>query len=304
MGGYIVQGSTLVDGGHFTLAPPGGLGEAVTDPAGARWSAGSTETTGACFAEAARLVQERRRAGDAAQLALLVGDLVVPAGERHEGGSWALPPSYLDLLRAAALGPEDVVVLGEAYCRNQGKRRVLDAARANAADPERTYAEQGWALLADDHGLRLVSDASLDWDADVRSVALTRGAAPLCPLVFAGLKRWAFQRGYAAHVAVYALADDGWIDQKLRGGATALTQLWPGPVGAQVHRLLWADAFVDDEIDRAELLAPGELPWGAFFERAQRVHPGLCRVEEARWSASSSGAGCARTAGASSPSSG
>lgn len=196
-----------------------------------------------------------------------------------------------------------MIVLGEAYCRNQGKRRVLDEARVRAADPVRTYREGGWALLADAGGLRLVSDASLDWDADVRSVTLTRGAAPLCPLVFAGLKRWLFQRGYTEHVAVYALADDAWIDGKLRGGATALAQLWPGPVGAQVHRLLWADAFVDERIDRADVVAPGERTWDEFFEAARRLHPGLCRIEEATWTEGSSGAACAVTGRASSRSS-
>lgn len=295
-----MQGGTLVDGGHYTLAAPVGPGERVRAPDGAVWGAGATETTRRCLAEAARIVVEKRRAGERADLAVLVGDLAIPAGARPRGGAWAFPGSYLEILEAAGLAPDDVVVLGEAYCRNQGKRRVLDEARLRGADPERTYREHGWALLADAGGLRLVSDASLDWDADVRSVTLTRGAAPLCPLVFAGLKRWLFQRGYAGHVAVYALADDGWIDGKLRGGATALAQLWSGPVGTQVHRLLWADAFVDERVDRADVVAPGERSWDEFIDAARRVHPGLCRIEEARWIEGSTGAAC----GASSRSSG
>lgn len=295
---------TLVDGGHFTLTRPVTGSAHVTAPDGEQWGAAITDTTCASLEEAAREVQYLRAAGGPATLALMVGDLVVPPGRRHRGGAWAIPAAYLEILQSLGVDPDEVVVLGEAYCRNQGKRRVLDEARTRAADPERTYAEQGWALLADATGLRLVSDASLDWDADVKSVALTSGAAPLCPLVFAGLKRWIFRRGFTRHVAVYALADDPWIDAKLRGAATALAQLWQGPVGEQIHRVRWADVPRVERVERADVVSPGELSWDEFYAQAKRAHPGLCRVEEARWSVSSNGAACTTVDSGSSRSSG
>ncbi len=277
-------GPTLVDGGHYTLLPLGYTGERVALPDGTSWVAGTTPGTRASWAEAVAQVVARRGRGEPARLALMVGDLALPPGSRPRGGPWAIPPSYLVAL--GDLDPEDVVVLGEAFCRNQGKRRLLDPVRDRGAPPERTYEQQGWALLADGSGLRLVSDASLDFDGDLRVVALTRGSAPLCPLVFAGLTRWAFRSGYTAHVAVYALCDDPHIDIKLRAGATAAAQLLGGAIGPQAHRIAWSEgqSFVEDRFDPADLVGPGQRDWIEFYELARRAHPGLCRIEEATWS--------------------
>ncbi len=297
-------GGALVDGGHYTLYRAGTPGEPVVLPDGRSWTAATTPTTRAMFRAAAHEVVARRAAGDRADLALLVGDLALPAGERS-AGAWGLPPSYREELAGVGLAAEEVVVLGEAFCRNQGKRRLLDDVRRAGAAPERTYETQGWALVADPVGLRLVSDVSLDWDAEVKAVALTRGTTPLCPLVFAGLKRWAFTRGYAEHVAIYALTDDAYIDSKLRAGATAAAQLLGGRVGPQVHHVCWEDGeFPVERLLPDELVAPGERPWAEFWARAQVLHPGLCRIEEATWTARPRRASGCETGSPSSPCSG
>lgn len=103
------------------------------------------------FRAAVEEVVARRAAGERADLALMVGDLAVPRGERC-CGAWALPPSYREELASAGLAADEVVVLGEAFCRNQGKRRLLDDARRAGTPPEATYAAQGWALVADPVG--------------------------------------------------------------------------------------------------------------------------------------------------------
>jgi len=292
----------LVDGGHYTLRPAEAPGEPVVSPDGTRWSGTVTDTTCATLRAAAREVQALRGRGSRADLALMVGDLAVPAGLRAPGGPWALPAPYREILAAEGLAPAEVRVLGEAFCRNQGKRRLLDEARARAPAPERTYAEQGWALLADPVGLRLASDAALEWDAEVRVVALTRGPAPLCPLVFAGLKRWAFRNGYDVHVACYALDDDPYVDAKLRAGAAAVAQLLGGAVGEQIHRIASASGAVTEErFAPDELVAPGECTWDVFFARARAAHPGICRIEEAPWRSTwPAAAACGTSGGASS----
>jgi hypothetical protein len=272
--------SALIDAGHYTLWPMKQGGERISLPDGDTWAAATAYTTRACFEAGVCELTLRRRQGESAALALMVGDLGLPAG-RREMGPWMIPGSYREILAQHGLLPDEVKVLGEAFCRNQGKRRLLDEARARAASPEQTYTEQGWALLADEVGLKLVSDASLQWEGDLKAVALTRGSdVPLCPLVFAGLKRWAFRQGYTEHVAIYALADDPYIDVKLRAAAAATAQL-QGRAGEQLHRLIEG---IEERFTQLELVEPGSMSWSRFWSRARALHPGLCRVEEAAWS--------------------
>jgi hypothetical protein len=281
-------GRALIDAGHYTLHPGYPGGEPLQGPAGGSWVAATRDTTRACF-EAGLLELERRRGrGERADLALLVGDLALPAGCR-EAGAWMIPGSYRDILAAHGLGPEDVRILGESFCRNQGKRRLLDEARARGQNPEQTYTEHGWALLADAVGLKLVSDFTLEWEGALKAVALTRGTdVPLCPLIFAGLKRWLFRQGYTEHLAIYALADDPYVDVKLRGAAAATAQLQNGRAGEQVHRLLEG---IEERFEPSELVAPGSMSWSRFFSRARGLHPGLCRIEEAGWTSRAERAG-------------
>jgi hypothetical protein len=271
----------LIDAGHYTLRARAPSGEPIQPPGGWSWVAATTDTTRGCFEAGVCEIELRRSRGERADLALMIGDLALPAGHR-EMGPWMIPGSYREILAAHGLEPACVRILGEAYCRNQGKRRLLDEVRTRGLSPEQTYAEQGWALLADAIGLRLVSDASLEWDGDLKVVALTRGSdVPLCPLVFAGLKRWVFRQGYTEHTAIYALADDPYVDVKLRAAATAVVQLQGGRAGEQIHRLLEG---IEERFSPQELVGPGAMGWSRFFSRAQGAHPGLCRIEEAEWS--------------------
>jgi hypothetical protein len=276
----VSRAPTLFEGGHFTLAVEAAGGERVTLPDGSPWWAATTDTTRACFADA---VDEARRSdGD---VGLLVGDLRVPSGRRPAGGDWAIPASYRRILKAAGLGLDRVRVWGEAYARNQGKRRLLDPALDRGVDPRETYAAHGWALMShDDGGVRLVSDASLDWDGELRAAVLTRGVAPLCPLVFAGLRRAVRQAGYARHVAIYALADDAYIDVKLTAGVVAAAQLG-GALPTQILRLDYAGTAIERGFEAAELVGPGALAWDRFLDEIRRVMPGLrpLDTEERAW---------------------
>ena len=279
-------GATMVEGGHFTLRADrsgGGEGELVRVPGAGLWWAGTSDTTRLCFALAAEQVRDLRVRGQRARLGLMVGDLAVPAGSRPVGGAWAVPPSYRAILAANGLDRGEVTVWGEAYTRNQGKRRLLDEARHRFPHAAQTYAAWGWALLHDDDGIRLASDASLDWDGDVRAAVLTRGIAPLCPLVFAGLKRAIFQAGYARHVAIYARADDPWIDVKLRAAAAAVAQLRLGDVGEQIDRIVLSAASPPTETRwlPADLVAAGERPWPEFLGEVRLHHPGTSELEPA-----------------------
>lgn len=272
-----LPGPVLVEAGHYTLARTPGP-EAVLIPGFGSAAALTSPSTRATFSRALGLVQALRDAGTRADLGLMVGDLVLPAGARPAGGAWALPPSYRALLSEAGIPADEVQVWGEAYARNQGKRRLLDEAETNA---EATYARGGWALLADGDARLLASDASLDWEGDVRAAVLARGPVPLCPLVFAGLKRALFQAGYQAHVAIYALADDPWIDVKLRAAAAAFSQLTRGPVGPQVDLLLRdSSAAARPRVwNPDELREPGERPWPAFLAELRHYHPGVHPLE-------------------------
>lgn len=277
-------GPVLVEGGHFTLAArPAdvGGGEPVDVPGAGRWWAGTTETTRLCLALAIEEARRLRATGSTARIGLMVGDLALPAGGRPAGGAWALPPSYRAMLADAGLDPGEVLVWGEAYARNQGKRRLLDEARHRHPDGRKTYAAWGWALLHDPSGIHLASDASLDWDGDVRAAILTRGISPLCPLVFAGLKRAIFQAGYARHVAIYARADDPWIDVKLRSAAAAVAQLRLGAVGEQVDRIVLSPGSVPAEIawGPGDLVAAGERDWSDFLAEVREHHPGASELE-------------------------
>ncbi|MFZ5479261.1 MAG: hypothetical protein ACOZNI_21025 [Myxococcota bacterium] len=274
---------TLFEGGHFTLAARAGVGEPVSLPDGGAACALTTDTTRCCFATAVDAALAARARGERAGIGLMVGDLALTS--RHPGGAWAVPPSYRAVLADAGLAEADVVVWGEAYARNQGKRRLLDAARTR--DPHESYARQGWALfVGGDGATHLVSDASLEWGDDTRGAVLARGATPLCPLVFAGLKRAVFQAGWSAHVAVYSLADDPWIDVKLRAGAFAVAQLRGGRVGGQQDWLIGAAAAPRVRCWVAEeLVAPGERGWDAFIAEVAHAHPGLVPLEDT-WRAS------------------
>ncbi|MFZ5477576.1 MAG: hypothetical protein ACOZNI_12440 [Myxococcota bacterium] len=274
---------TMFEGGHFTLAARAGVGEPVPTPDAGAACALTTDTTRRCFAIAVDAARAARARGERAGIGLMVGDLALAS--RPRGGAWAIPPSYRAVLADAGLAETDVVVWGEAYARNQGKRRLLDAARA--LDPRETYTRQGWALFAGGDGaVHLASDASIEWGDDARGAVLARGATPLCPLVFAGLKRAVFQAGWAAHVAVYALADDPWIDVKLRAGAVAVAQLRGGRVGMQEDWLIAADAAPRARRWAAdELVAPGERAWDAFVAEVAHAHPGLTPLEDT-WRAS------------------
>ncbi len=279
----------MVEGGHYTLGPVAereGGGErdgveVVDVPTVGSWCARTSETTQLCFALAAAEVHRLRAAGRAADVGVMVGDLAIPAGTRQPGGAWALPPSYLAILRDNELSPDDVVVWGEAYARNQGKRRLLDEARARHPSAAATYAAFGWALLHDAEGIRLASDASLEWDGDVRTATLTRGAAPLCPLVFAGLKRAIFNSGYARHIAIYARADDAWIDAKLRAAAVTVAQLRPGGAGEQIDWIVLTpgNAPAENTWCPADLVAPGERAWSEFLAAVAHHHPGTSELE-------------------------
>lgn len=275
------SGPVMVEGGHYTLASRACNGEEVIDvPGSGPFWAATTETTRRCIALAAEEVHRVRASGCAAHVGLMVGDLAVPSGQRQTGGGWAIPGSYRVILREHDLSVDDVVVWGEAYCRNQGKRRLLDEARRRHASAEQTYAAWGWALLRDAEGIRLASDSSLDWDGDVRAAVLTRGVTPLCPLVFAGLKRAIFQAGYARHVAIYARADDAWIDVKLRAAAATVAQLRLGAVGEQVDRILVGPAGTGESTwSAADLVAPGERTWSDFLAEVREHHPGASELE-------------------------
>jgi hypothetical protein len=261
----------LVEGGHYALARGSG-GEVIDVPGVGAASALTTDTTRETFARAADLVRTLRARGVGAELGLMVGDLALPSGARPAGGVWALPPSYRALLGDLP-APR---VWGEAYARNQGKRRLLDEADPDA---EATYTAQGWALLRDGEHLLLASDASLEWEGDVRAAVLGRGRSPLCPLVFAGLKRAIFQAGFQSHVAVYAAADDAWIDAKLRAAAAAFAQLYRGVSGPQVDLIRYDGDPRVRRWDPAELRAPGELAWAEFLAEVRRHHPGAHPLE-------------------------
>lgn len=216
------HGPVLVEGGHFSLARDG--------------TPLLSETTTGTFRAAAIEVAALRRAGCDAAVGLMVGDLALP-GTRPAGGPGAVPPEYREVLAEVGLTLADLRVWTESYARNQGKRRLLDEARLRH-DPAGSYVAEGWALFVSAGGeLQLVSDASLGWDGDVHAAVVARGGHPLCPLVFAGLKRAIFQAGFGTHVSHYALADDHWIDVKLRAGAAAVAQLRHGRAGAQVDRI-------------------------------------------------------------------
>ena len=259
-------GPVLVEGGHYTL----GRGGAPV----------LSETTIWTFARAAAEVAELRRADRAATVGLMVGDLALPSGRRPAGGDWAVPDAYRPALDAAGLTLADVQVWTESYARNQGKRRLLDAARRDH-DPRQTYAAEGWAFFVTSSGeLNVVSDASLAWDGDLHGAVVTRGVSPLCPLVFAGLKRAVFQAGFPVHVAHYALADDAWIDEKLRAAAAVAAQLRRGNVGMQIDRLYRVGPDPHDRTwDPRELVAPGEEPWEAFLASVRSVRPDLSPLD-------------------------
>ena len=274
----------LVEAGHFTISarPFDGItGERLDVPGIGGMTAGTTDTTRQCFALAVAEVRALRAQGTDARLGLMVGDLALPAGHRVPGEEWALPLSYVEILDAAGLDPADVLVWGEAYARNQGKRRLLDEARRRHAGGRTSYAQFGWALLHDADGLRLASDASLEWDGDVRAAALTRGNAPLCPLVFAGLKRAIFQAGFTRHVAIYARADDPWIDLKLRAAAAIVAQLRLGAVGEQVDRIVSSPSSPPAQCvwTAADLVAPGERTWPEFHAAVRAHHPRSVELE-------------------------
>jgi hypothetical protein len=275
------RGPVLVEGGHFTLAARAtGAGEPVDVPGLGRWWAGTTETTRLCLALAAAEVRGLRASGRDARLGLMVGDLALPAGRRPVGGAWALPESYRAILPEHGLAAGEIVVWGEAYCRNHGKR-LLDEARHRHAIGRASYAAWGWALLHDAGGIHLASDASLDWDGDLRAAVLTRGISPLCPLVFAGLKRVIFQAGYTRHVAIYARADDPWIDVKLRSAAAAVAQLRLGVVGEQVDRILLSPGSTPAETCwiPSDLVAAGERDWPDFLAGVRTHLPGATELE-------------------------
>lgn len=276
----------LIEGGHYTIAPmrggtlaePSVEGEVLSTPAGVACEAKTTPSTRACFAAAVEATLQLRARGFGAELGLLVGDLALPPGARPMGGTWALPASYRAILASAALAPDCVRVYGEAYARNQGKRRLLDEELARLRPAVDTYGSQGWALFRGEREeICLASDASLDWEGDVRVAMLARGPAPLCPLVFAGLKRAIFRAGFRAHVAYYAVADDALIDRKLRAAAAAAAQLTGGRVGLQASRLFLASLeapAVAISWTATELTTPGELPFPQFVEAVRAHHPG------------------------------
>lgn len=275
------SGPVLVEGGHYTLnleACPGA--EAITLPgSGAAW-AWTSPTTIQTFALGVREVVGLRARGVAAALGLLVGDLALARGRRPPGGAWALPGSYLQILGASGLDPAEVCVWGEAHARNQGKRRLLDIA---SRDAPATYAREGWALLQDGEHVRLLSEASLDWDGELRAAVLAKGHTPLCPLVFAGLA-WAIARGgFRTHLAYYALPDDGWIDVKLRSAATAFAQLSPGEPGTQIHALVAevGQSPIFRTLRREDLVGPGERPWAEFFAEVRSIYPDIQLMEVA-----------------------
>lgn len=270
----------LVEGGHYTLCPAGD-GERVDVPGFGTWVANATDTTRRCFALACDEVRALRTAGARASVGLMIGDLALPPERRPPAGSWALPPSYSGLLADHGLAVDDVRIWGEAYARNQGKRRLLDAARGLGRPGRETYLSSGWALFYDEGVTRLASDAALDWDGELRSAALARGTAPLCPLVFAGSKRAIFQAGFGTHVAIYAYADDAYIDVKLRAGAAAVAQLWRHPVGAQIDRLVVGATVTTSAWPRDELVAPGESDWPAFLAAVRSIHRHAIPLEEA-----------------------
>jgi hypothetical protein len=266
----------MVEGGHFTVAGSGASNESVVCPDGSVWHALTSASTRACFRDAIREARALGESGIVAQVGLLVGDLALPGGERPVGGLWAVPPSYRSIANEEGFDLDGLRVWGEAYARNQGKRRLLDEVLHRDPDPQQTYAQFGWALVRDeDGGLSIASDASLEWDTDIRAAALTRGPAPLCPLVFAGLKRAIHQAGFRTHVALYALEDDCWIEAKLRAGATAFAQLNGGRAPLHVQRVRFASGQLHEEIcDARELVAPGQLDWTAFVRDLERLLPG------------------------------
>lgn len=252
----------LLEAGHYTLTGAKG-GETVFLPSGEAWGAATSETTRRTFAMAAAEVARLRHHGETARLGLLVGDLGLPH-PRPGPGAWAIPPSYGDILDEAGIDPDDVLVWSESYARNLGGR-MLSAARGRP--PERTYQHEGWALLEHEGVWRLASDASLEWEADQRAVALERAGRPLCPLVFAGLKRAVFRAGFKAHVAFYAIPDDPWIDVKLRTAAAAAAQLSRGARGLAVDCILWSSTLgmLQRRWPPGELVGPGERRWPEFL---------------------------------------
>lgn len=271
-----LPGPVLVEGGHYTLDQDP-QGEEIVLPDGTRWQAATTETTLQTFALAANEVATLRRLGTPARLGLLVGDIGLPR-LRPSLGSWAIPASYRAVLDDTGLTDADTTVCGEAVVRNLGSR-LLRAARRRR--PEQTYAEEGWALFQDDALWRLASDASLEWEGDQRTAVLARASHPLCPLVFAGLKRAAFQAGFRTHVAIYAVPDDPWIDVKLRAAAAATAQLLRGPAGLAMDRLIRGPGLGLSERSwsRSDLVGPGERAWPEFLADLQRSHPGARPVE-------------------------
>ena len=271
------QKRVLVEGGHFTLTRgewPGA--ERVVLPDGTPWTAPTTDTTRACFSRAIDEALALRARGVDANVGLMVGDLAIPAGLRPKEGPWALPASYRELLAAAALPADAVVIWGEAYARNQGKRRLLDDVLRRMPSPEQTYRDHGWALMAtEDATLCLVSDHSLDWDGDMRAAVLARGSTPLCPLVFAGLRRAAWQAGYGEFVAIYSPADDAEIEIKLRSACAAFCQL-SGHALDQENRLHLTSEFCDRQrYPASELDSPGILDWEQFVAGARAWRPDL-----------------------------
>lgn len=274
----------MVEAGHYTLSSRGNDAEteAVDVPGAGRWRGATSETTRRCFALAAEEVRRLRAAGSPARLGLMVGDLALPGGSRPTGASWAVPGSYRALLVERGLDADaDVDVWGEAACRNLGRRRLLDVARHRNVPGAASYAAWGWALLRDADGIRLASDASLEWDGDVRAAVLTRGLAALCPLVFAGLKEAIFRADYRRHIAIYARADDPWIDVKLRAAAATVAQLRLGTVGEQMDRILAGSGWTDATWSAADLVAPGELDWPDFLAAVRSHHPGVIDLASA-----------------------
>ena len=278
----------LVEGGHYTLAvgpQSEEQGEPIVLPDDRCCTALTTPTTRRCFEAAVAEVRLFREQGIPATVGLLVGDLALPAESRPPGGPWALPMSYLEILKAARVAPEEVRVYGEAYARNQGKRRLLDLAFARRIPPEKSYRDQGWAFFRSDgvDQLCMASDASLDWEGEVRAAMLLRGRTPLCPLVFAGLKRAIFQAGFRTHWAFYAVADDHIIDRKLCAAAATITQLRAGRVGLQMDSLFLSSVEAP-ALKRSwhvdELVAPGERTWPEFVDAVRAYHPQFLPVTQ------------------------
>lgn len=183
--------------------------------------------------EAIEVCQYLRQRNFYPTLAILIGDLSIPYWIRGRL-SWILPERYREILERYGIGLLDVELISETYCRNQGKRRILDKRKKeflNLRRQKEILSGYGYTVIRNPQtdAFYMTSEYILDnYRSPPFAIGLTtEDQMPTCVLILAGKCSVIGKRGFDSAVLIYDTRDDDRIHRKNTDGVVAASYLVP-----------------------------------------------------------------------------